>query len=124
MTIHVPAGRSDILELLLRNTLAHGAGAADTASHHLQQVVDVVGTAPFLVGDNVDLALHLGLLHQLAVRAHAVLGVRLGELVRDERGRVQTGQRDELPAVAELAETLDVRLLLLGGHGSLPVEGR
>lgn len=75
------------------------------------------------MGDDVDTLLHLGLLHELAVGAHAVLGEGLGELVRDKRGGVQAGQGDELPRVAELAETLDVGLLLVAGHGLLPVEG-
>jgi hypothetical protein len=35
---------------------------------------------------------------------------------------VQTGQGDELPAVTQLAEALDVGLLLVAGHGLLPVE--
>lgn len=35
---------------------------------------------------------------------------------------MQTRERDELPAVAQLAQTLDIRLLLRARHGSLPVE--
>src|SRR5699024_7272255 len=66
--------------------------------------------------------LHLGLLHQLAVRAHTLLGERLRELVRDECSGVQTGQGDELPAVSESTEALDVGLLLVTRHGLLPVE--
>lgn len=76
------------------------------------------------MGDHVDTLLHLGLLDQLAVRAHSVLGEVLRELVADERGRVQTGQGDELPAVTQLAQALDVRLLLVARHRLLPVEGR
>lgn len=63
------------------------------------------------------------LLDRLAVRTHAPDGVILGELVGDERGLVQAGERDELPAVAQLGETLDVGFLALGVHGRLPVEG-
>ena len=47
----------------------------------------------------------------------------LGELVADQGCAVQTGQGDELPAVSELAETLDVGHLLVAGHGGFPVEG-
>jgi hypothetical protein len=36
---------------------------------------------------------------------------------------VQAGQRDELPAVAELGEAADVGLLVVARHGRLPVEG-
>lgn len=111
-----------VLELVLSHTLAHSSSAAHTTRDHLEQVIDVVGTTPLLVGDDVNALLHLGLLDQLAVGAHAVLGIGLGELVGDERGGVQTGQGDELPAVTQLAETLDIGLLLIARHGFLPVE--
>jgi len=35
---------------------------------------------------------------------------------------VQTGEGDELPAVAELGEALDICFLLVAGHGCFPVE--
>jgi hypothetical protein len=110
-------------ELILSNTLAHGTGTANTAAHHLKQVIRVVGTTPFLVCDNVDTVVHLWLLDQLAVCSHALLGIGLGELIGDEGGLVETGEGNELPAVAELCETLNVGLLLVAGHGGLPVEG-
>lgn len=112
-----------VLELILGHTLTHSSGTANTTGNHLQQVINVVSTTPFLVGDDVNALLHFRLLNELAVGAHAVLRERLGELVRDKRGSVQSSQSDELPRVAELAETLDVGLLLVAGHGLLPVEG-
>lgn len=72
---------------------------------------------------DIDLVLHLGLLDQLSISPHPLLGVGLGEDVGDERGGVQAGEGDELPAVAEFGEALDVRLLLVARHGRLPVEG-
>jgi len=66
----------------------------------------------------------LWLLDEIAISTHAADLVILGELARDQSVRVQTGQGDELPAVAELTETLDVCLLVLGSHGRLPVERR
>lgn len=111
------------MELILSHALAHGTGTADATGDHLEQVIDVVGAAPFLMLDDVDLALHLGLLDQLAVGAHATLGEGLCELIRDQCRRVQAGERDELPAVAEVGQSLDVGFLVLGGHGGFPVEG-
>ena len=35
---------------------------------------------------------------------------------------MQTGECDELPAVAELGEALDICFLLVAGHGCFPVE--
>ncbi len=88
------------LELILRNTFPHRAGRAHATSDHLQHIIHIVRSAPLLMGDHVDLAFHLGLLHQLPVRAHTVLGESFGELIADERGGVQAGKGDELPAVA------------------------
>ena len=116
-------GEAPLFELILRDTLTHRRGRADTARHHLLQLVDVRGAAPLLVLDHVDAELHLGLLDELAVRAHPLLGVGPGEPVADERRRVQARQRDELPAVAQRRQAADVRLLLGAGHGRLPVEG-
>lgn len=112
------------MELILRHTFTHGARAAHAARDHFQEVVDVVGAAPLLVGDDVDLVLHLGLLDEFAVGAHAALRKGLGEGVGDQGGRVQAGQGDELPAVTQLGQPLDVGLLVLGRHGRLPVETR
>jgi hypothetical protein len=111
------------MELRLGDTLAHGTGTADATGDHLEQVVDVVCATPLLVGDHVDLVLHLGFLDQLAVRAHAALREGPRELVRDQCRRVQARKRDELPAVAEVGESLDVRFLVLRCHGGFPVEG-
>ena len=36
---------------------------------------------------------------------------------------METGEGDELPAVAELTETFDVGFLVFAGHGGFPVEG-
>lgn len=110
------------MELVLSDTGTHGGGGADAARHHLLQLVHIGGSAPLLVLDDVDLLLHLRLLHKLAVGTHADSAVGLGELVADQGGRVQTSQGDELPAVAELGQAADVGLLLSAGHGSLPVE--
>ena len=74
--------------------------------------------------DDVDAQLNLGLLDELAVGAHADLGVGAGEAVAGEGRGVQARQGDELPAVAQGGEAADVRLLLVAGHGRLPVEGR
>lgn len=112
------------MELVLRNALPHRGGAAHAAGDHLLQLVDVRGAAPLLVLDHVDAALHLGLLHKLAVRAHAAGRVRPRKLVADERRRVQARQRDELPAVPQRRQAPDVRLLLVARHRRLPVEGR
>lgn len=111
-----------LMELLLRHTFTHRTSTAHTTLHHLQQLVDVIGSRPFLVLDHVDAAVHLGLLHQLAIGTHALPAVRLGEGVRDQGRRVQTSKRDKLPAVSQFAETLNVRLLLRARHGSFPVE--
>lgn len=112
-----------LFELILGDALAHGAGGADAAGDHLLQVVDVIRAAPLLVADDVDAELHLGLLDELAVGAHALGGVGAGEAVRGEGGGVQPREGDELPAVAQGGEAADVRLLLVAGHGGLPVEG-
>jgi len=115
---------TQLMELLLRHTLTHGSSAAHAARHHLLQLIHVVGTAPLLMLDNVDALVHLGLLDHLAVGAHTASRVGLGELVADEGGRMEAGQGDELPAVAELGQTADVSLLVGGRHGRFPVEGR
>lgn len=111
------------MELILRNALPHRTRTTHAALHHLQQLIDIIGTTPLLMLDHVHTAIHLGFLDQLPVRPHALLAVCLGELVRDERRGVQARERDELPAVAELREPLDVGLLLGAGHGRFPVEG-
>lgn len=77
------------MKLVLSNTLTHSTGTRDTTSDHLEQIIHIIGTAPLLVRDDVNLALHLGLLDQLAVGAHTALGERLRELVRDQGRRVQ-----------------------------------
>lgn len=110
------------MELVLGDALAHGGRGAHAARDHLLQLVDVRGAAPLLVLDDVDAAVHLGLLDELAVGAHAVGGVGAGELVADEGGGVQASEGDELPAVAELGQAADVRLLVGARHGGLPVE--
>jgi hypothetical protein len=110
------------MELVLCHTFAHCTGTAHTTLYHLEQLINVIRTTPLLVLDDIDAAVHLGLLYQLAIRAHALSTVCLCELVRDERRGVQTRERDKLPAVPELAETLDVRFLLVAWHRRLPVE--
>ena len=89
-----------VLELILGDTLAHGAGAADAARDHLEQVVGVIGAGPFLMRDDFDAALHLGLLNELAIGAHALLRVSFAEGIGHERRLVEASQSDELPAVA------------------------
>jgi hypothetical protein len=113
---------SHLMELVLGHAFAHRTGAAHATLHHLQQLIDIVSTGPLLVLDDVDTTVHLGLLHKLAVRTHALLAVRFGELIRDQGGGVQTCKRDKLPAVSQLAETLDVSGLLVARHSRLPVE--
>ncbi|KAJ6443327.1 protein kinase SNF1 [Purpureocillium lavendulum] len=107
ITVARPAA---LFELILGDALAHGGGGADAAGDHLLELVDVGGAAPLLVLDHVDAELHLGLLDELAVGAHAVLAVGAGEAVADEGRRVQAGERDELPAVAERGEAADLAL--------------
>src|SRR5690348_14422597 len=110
------------MKLRLRDSFAHGTRAADTTSDHLEQAVDVASAAPLLVADNINVGLHLGLLDHLAVRPHASLDKGLTELICDQRSRMQARECDELPAVTQSAEAFDVGLLLIGWHGSLPVE--
>merc|ERR1712176_1441326 len=88
------------MELILSNALAHRRRRRNTTSNHLQQIIRIISTAPLLVRHNLHTTLHLRLLHKLAISAHSLLRECLGECVGDERGLVQTGQRDELPAVA------------------------
>ena len=111
------------MKLILRHTPTHRRRATHTASNHLQHLIRIRGTAPLLMLDHIDTELHLGLLHQLAIRTHALLRVGARKAVADQRRRVQARERDELPAVAELGEAADVRLLLVARHGRLPVEG-
>lgn len=110
------------MELILRDTLTHSGSRANTTSDHLQQLIDIVGTTPLLMLDDINTQLRLGLLHQLAIRTHTLLAVRLGKLVANQGRGVQTSQGDKLPAVAQLGQTLDVSDLLVGRHGGLPVE--
>jgi hypothetical protein len=110
------------MELILRHALPHRTRAAHATLHHLQQLIDIVRARPLLMLDHVAARVHLRLLHQLAIRAHPLPAVRLRELIADQRGGVQARKRDELPAVAQLREALDVRLLLGARHGRLPVE--
>ena len=119
-----PSHHTHLFELILSDTLAHRRRGADATGDHLLELIDVRGARPLLVLDDIDTGLDLGLLDELAVGAHADLAVRLGELVADERGGVQTREGDELPAVAELGEAADVGLLLVAAHGGLPVERR
>ena len=110
------------MKLVFGDPLAHCCGAADAARDHLLELVDVIGAAPLLVLHHVDSAFGLGLLYQLAVRPHPHLAEGLGELIAGERRRVQACQRNELPAVAQLRESPDIRLLLVPRHSRLPVE--
>lgn len=111
------------MELLLCDALPHGRGRAHTARDHLLQLVDVRGSRPLLVLDDIDARLHLGLLHNLAIGTHALGSVGLCKRVTGERRCVQAAQRDELPAVAQLREPANIGLLLRGRHSRLPVEG-
>ena len=49
---------------------------------------------------HITLDLHLRFLYQFAVGTHPLFSEGFGELVRDERGGMETGEGDELPAVA------------------------
>ena len=113
------------LELDLGYPFAHTPHATQSArTDHRQDLIHVLGPTPLLMRDHVDSTSDLGILDQLRVRFHAVLGESGGKLVRDEGGGVETGQGDELPAVAQLAEAGDVGFLFGGGgHGEGPVEG-
>ena len=88
-----------VLELILGDTLAHGAGAADAARNHLEQVVGVIGAGPFLMRDDLYAALHLRLLDKFAICAHSLLRVCFAEGIGHERRLVEASQSDELPAV-------------------------
>lgn len=110
------------LELVLGNTGTHGSSGSNTSSDHSQNTVNVLGSGPLLVLDNLTTLVNLGLLDLATVSLHTLLRVGLGELVGDESVGVQTGKGDELPHVAELGQSADVGLLVLGGHGGGPVE--
>ena len=111
------------MELILSNTGTHGAGTRHTTLDHLQQLINVIGSRPLLVLNNIDTSLHLWLLDKLAVSSHASGAVLLGELIGDKGGGVETSKGDELPAVSEGSKSLDVSLLIILLHSSLPVEG-
>jgi hypothetical protein len=113
----------NLLELILRDALTHGCCRTHTTADHLQHIIDIIRSTPLLMREHIDLVLRLWLLNDLAVRTHAVLGVRFREGIGHERALVQTCERDELPAVTEFGETLDVGFLLVTRHGSFPVEG-
>lgn len=119
----LPFTASMPLELILSNSSTHRGSRADPTSQHGQHRVDIARARPLLMRHDIVLAVHLGLLNHLTIRPHAVLSVGSGEVVRDEGVGMQASEGDELPAVAELAEALNVRLLLVAGHGGLPVEG-
>src|SRR5690606_16804592 len=87
-----------LFKLVLGNALPHRGRAAKAAGHHLLQLIHVVRPAPLLVLHHVDAQVDLRLLHQLAVRPHALLAESACESVADQRRRVQARQRDELPA--------------------------
>jgi hypothetical protein len=111
------------VELILSHTLPHGARAAHTTRHHLQKVIRVIGTRPFLMCDNFHTTFHLWFLDELTVCAHALLGKGFGESIGDESSLVKTSEGDELPAVAQSTEALNVSFLFVAGHGGLPVKG-
>jgi hypothetical protein len=45
------------LELIFRDTLAHGSSTGDTTRNHLEKFVDVVGSGPFLMFEDFDAVL-------------------------------------------------------------------
>ena len=45
------------LELIFRDTLAHGSSTGDTARNHLEEFVDIVGSGPFLMFEDFDAVL-------------------------------------------------------------------
>jgi hypothetical protein len=116
--------RNASMELIFSDTLAHGAGAANTTSHQLEEIICVVGTAPFLVSDDFASRVHLWLLDQLSISTHTMLAVCLGEGISNESSLMQTSKSNELPAVTEFSQSVNVGLLLITWHGSLPVERR
>jgi hypothetical protein len=120
--VHLVLGET--LELGLGNLLTHSSSGGNTTSDHLEETVNVVSTRPLLVSNDIDTVLHLGLLDQRSVSLHSLLGVSLSEGVRDKSVGVESSQGDELPAVSKLSKTGDVSLLVIGGHGRLPVERR
>ncbi|GER43123.1 vacuolar protein sorting 26A [Striga asiatica] len=73
----------------------------------------------------VDTVLSLLPLNLLHVSEHPALGKVLGESVDYEGVRVETRERDELPAITELGDFRnEVHHLLICHSGSIPVEGR
>lgn len=56
------------LELVFCDTLAHGSGTGHTTRDHLKQLVNVVGTRPFLVLENLDAHLRNTLVTDLKAR--------------------------------------------------------
>lgn len=111
-----------LLELIFGNTLAHSRRRTYTAGHHLQKIVDVVCSTPLLMRKHIDLVLRFWFLDDFAVRPHSLLSICLGECVGHKSALVQTGERDELPAVTQFGQALDVGFLLVTWHGGFPVE--
>ena len=109
-------------KLLLRDTFPHRTRAAHSTRNHSQEIIRIICATPLLMCYYITPTLHLRLLDQLAVSAHALLRERTTELVRDQCRGVQARQCDELPAVAQLAEALDIGFLVGGAHGCFPVE--
>ena len=110
-------------KLILGDTLAHRRGRAHTARDHLQHVVDIVGAGPFLMGDDINFAFDFRFLNKFSIGTHALLSKCFGELIGDQSRGMQTGKRNELPAVAQLGKALDVGFLLVAWHSCFPIEG-
>lgn len=73
--------------------------------------------------EHVDTMFTLRLLDLLHVGLHALLRESLCERRSTQRGGVQACKGDELPDVAQLAQTTDKRSLLSSiGDGPLPIE--
>merc|ERR1711977_364163 len=111
-----PITQQHSMKLILRDTLPHRTSTANPTLHHLQQLIHIVRPTPLLMLNDIHTPIHLRFLHQFAIRPHPLLTIRLSELIANQRRRMQTRERNELPAIAQLAQTLDI-CLLLGVHG-------
>jgi hypothetical protein len=74
---------AQLMKLVLSNPLPHSSRTTNTPSHHLQLVINELGTTPLLMRDHIDLRLHLRFLDEFAICTHSAGCKGGGELVGD-----------------------------------------
>ena len=112
-------------KLRLGHTGTHGRRRRDTSRRHIDHLIDEFGTGPLLVRQELHLLFALLALNLFDVGDHAAVSKGARQLGDDESVAVETGQRDELPDVAQATEVVVETGNLLVGHArSVPVEGR